>query len=131
MDNFYTILLYIGAFLLVGLIKSISKAGKKKPAVVNNSFSAVEEEKKEPPYDFESIFNFLQETPVLPKTETKPRKTKKPIPAVTVQNEEVITMEKRSDLPITFAEEEKPFVFGDFDLPTAIVYSEILKRPNY
>ena len=131
MDNFYTILLYIGAFLLVGLIKSISKAGKKKPAVVNNSFSAVEEEKRETPYDFDAIFNFLQENPVLPKNETKPRKQKKPSPAVTVQNEEVMIVKKGSDAPVTFAEKEDSFLFDDFDLPTAIVYSEILKRPNY
>jgi len=131
MDNFYTILLYIGAFLLIGLIKSINKAGKKKPAAVNNSFSDVEEKKKEAPYDFDAIFNFLQENPVSPKTEAKPRKQKKSLPAVTVQNEAVMAVEKGSDVPVTFAEKEETFVFEDFDLPTAIVYSEILKRPNY
>jgi hypothetical protein len=132
MDSFYTILLYVGALLLIGLVKSISRAGKKKPAVVaNRSFSAVEEEKEEVPYDFNSMLGFLQESPVLAKTEVKPPKIKKQLSVLSVQNEEDRAMKKRTDTPVTFAEKETSFVFGDFDLPTAIVYSEILKKPDY
>jgi hypothetical protein len=131
MDNFYTILLYVGALLLIGLVRSIGKAGKKKPATVNRSFSAVEEKKEEVSFDFHSIFDFVQETPVLPKTEAKPPKIKKSLPAVYVQNEEDIAIKRGSELSITLDEKEESFIFGDFNLPAAIVYSEILKRPNY
>jgi hypothetical protein len=132
MDNFYTILLYVGALLLIGLVKSISGAGKKKPAVATNrSFSTVEEEKTEASFDFNSMLDFLQENPVLPKTETKPPKIKKPLPVLPIQNEEDRVIMKSADMSVTLAEKEASFIFGDFDLPAAVVYSEILKRPNY
>jgi len=132
MDNFYTILLYIGALLLIGLVKSISGAGKKKLAVVNQrAFSAVEEEKKEDSFDYDSIFDFLQENPVFPKTEAKPSKIKKSSPVLSVQNEGDRTLKRGYDTTVSPAEKEEPFIFGEFDLPAAIVYSEILKRPNY
>ena len=131
MDNFYTILLYIGALLLIGLIKSISGAGKKKTAAINHSFSPIEEKKEDGPYDFNTIFDFLQETPVLPKNEAKPQKIKTSPPPLHVQNERDRAMKKGSDIADSFDEKEEPFIFGKFDLPAAIVYSEILKRPNY
>jgi len=132
MDNFYTILLYVGALLLIGLIKSISGAGKKKPAVaVPRSFSALEEEKQEEIFDYDSIFGFLQENSVSPKIETKISKNKKPSAVLSAQNERDRAMKKSVDTPVPPVEREGSFVFGEFDLPAAIVYSEILKRPNY
>jgi len=131
MDNFYTILLYIGAILLIGLFKSISKSRKKKPAAVNRTFSPIEEKKEDVPFDFNSVFGFLQENPVLPKTEAKPHKNRTPLSAVPVQNEQDRTMKRGSEMAISPPEKEGSFIFGEFDLPAAIVYSEILKRPNY
>jgi hypothetical protein len=130
MDNFYTILLYIGALLLIGLVKSISKAGKKKPAA-NRIFSAVEEKKEDVSADFKSIFDFLQDNPVLPKVEAKPPKIKKQLPALPIQNEADRVIKREAKGHVILAEKEDAFIFGDFDLPAAIVYSEILKRPNY
>jgi hypothetical protein len=132
MDNFYTILLYVGALLLIGLVKSISRAGKKNPApVANRSFSTVEEEKTEVPYDFNSMLDFLQENPVLPKTEVKPPKIKKPPPVLPIQDEEDRVIKKSAEMSTKIDKKETSFIFGDFDLPAAVVYSEILKRPNY
>ena len=132
MDNFYTILLYIGALLLIGLVKSISGAGKKKLAAVNQrSFSAVEEEKKEDSFDYDSIFDFLQENPVFPKTEAKPSKIKKPAQGLSVQNEGDRAIKRDADTAVSPTEKEGSFILGEFDLPAAIVYSEILKRPDY
>jgi len=131
MDSFLTILLYIGALVLIGLVKSISKAGKKKPAVANRTFSAVEEKKEEESFDVNSFFNFLQEAPVLPKTEERPRKNKKLSPVLSVQNEAYKPIKKVEDTPVAHAEKEESFIFGNFNLPAAIVYSEVLKRPDY
>ena len=132
MDSFYTILLYIGAIVLIGLVKSISKAGKKKPAVVNqHTFSAVEEKKDEEFVDINSFLNFLQENSISPKIDAKPKKSRKPLLVVPVQNEQNMPIETSSDSPIFRSEKDKSFIFGEFDLPAAIVYSEILKRPNY
>jgi hypothetical protein len=131
MDNFYTILLYVGALLLIGLVKSISGAGKKKPAAVNRTFSAVEEKKEEVSYDFNSMLGFLQESSVLTKIEKKPQKIKKQLPVIPIQNEEDRTIKKDSETPATLVEKETSFIFEDFNLPAAIVYSEILKRPDY
>jgi hypothetical protein len=130
MDNFYTILLYVGALLLIGLVKSISRAGKKKPAT-QHFFSTAEEKNEEVPADFNSVFDFLQSNPILPKIETKPPKRTKPIPVLSVQNEEDKAGKKAFEPHITLAEKEGTFIFEGFDLPTAIVYSEILKRPDY
>ena len=131
MDSFYTILLYIGALVLIGLVKSISKAGKKRPVATNRTFSAFEEAKEEENADFNSIFNFLQEEPVLPKIEKKPKKNRALSPALSVQNEAYKPIKTSSDTSATRAEKEETFIFGKFDLPAAIVYSEILKKPDY
>ena len=132
MDNFYTILLYVGVLLLVGLVKSISKTGKKKPVVVaNRSFSAVEEKKEETSFDFNSMLSFLQESPVLPKIETIPPKTNKQLPAIPLYNEGDRSTKDIVEKPVISVKKEGTFVLDDFDLPTAIVYSEILKRPDY
>ena len=131
MDNFRTILLYIGALVLIGLVKSIGKAGKKKSVATNHPFSAVEETKKEENFDFDTMFNFLQDNPVSPKIEAKPKKNKKLSPVVVVQNEEDRYIKQASDTPVALAEKEESFIFGNFDLPAAIVYSEVLKRPDY
>ena len=130
MDNFYTILLYIGALLLIGLVKSINKASKKK-STVNHFFSPVADKKEDVSTDFSSIFDFLQENPILPKIETKPTKTKKPFTVLSVQSEEDRTIKKGAEQHTILSEKEETFIFGDFDLPAAIIYSEILKRPNY
>jgi len=131
MDNFYTILLYIGAILLVGLIRSINKAGKKKSAANNRTFFVAEEEKKDEIFDFNSIFNFLPENPVLPKIEEKPRIFRRYSPVLPIQNEEDNSIKRDADTPVVPAEKEESFILGDFDLPAAIIYSEILQRPNY
>jgi len=131
MDNFYTILLYIGALVLIGLVKSINKAGKRKSVATNRTFSVVEETKAEENAGFNSIFNFLQEEPVLPKIEEKPRKNRAPSSALSVQNEAYKPIKKSSDTSVARAEKEETFILGTFDLPAAIVYSEILKRPDY
>ncbi|MCL2510636.1 MAG: hypothetical protein FWF09_01155 [Bacteroidales bacterium] len=132
MDNFYTILLYIGALLLIGLFKSISKAGKKKPvAAISHTFLPVEEEKEEHSFDYDSIFDFLQENSILTKNEVKSQKNKKPPSPLPVQNEQDRAIKKALEAPVIVAEKEPSFVFGNFDLPAAIVYSEILKRPDY
>ena len=131
MDSFLTILLYIGALVLIGLVKSISKAGKRRPVAINRTFSVVEETKEEEKLDFNSIFNFLQDEPVLPKNEGKPKKTKRLSPALSVQNEAYKPIKRVEDALVAHAEKEESFIFGDFNLPAAIVYSEVLKRPDY
>jgi len=131
MDSFYTILLYIGALVLIGLVKSISRAGKKKPVAPNRTFFAVEEKKEEEFFDVNTIFNFSQVEPVLPKTEAKPKKSKEPSPLLSIQNEAHKPLKKALDTHVALAEKEESFIFGKFDLPAAIVYSEILKRPDY
>ena len=131
MDNFYTILLYVGALLLIGLVKSIGKAGKKKQALANRPFYAVEEKKEEDSVDFNSIFSFLQESSVLPKNETIPPKTKQQPPVIPLYNEGDRSTKDIVEKPVISVKKEGTFVLDDFDLPTAIVYSEILKRPDY
>jgi hypothetical protein len=131
MDSIFTILLYVGALVLIGLVKSIGKAGKKKSAMATPMFSVVEEEKREESFDFNSIFNFLQENPVSPQNEVKPRKIKEAKSIVSAHSERDMLVKKSSDTHIALAERDDFFIFGDFNLPAAIVYSEILKRPDY
>ena len=131
MDGILTILLYVGALVLIGLIKSISKAGKKKPIPVISAFSTVEEEKEDDIFNSRSFFDFLQENPVPPPIEIKPKKNKEPQPFLNPQNEGGRSTKTPLNTHITSAEKEESFIFGEFNLPAAIVYSEILKRPDY
>ena len=131
MDNFFTILLYVGALILIGLIKSISKAGKKKPIATNHISAAIKEEKQADGFDIDFPFDFLQENPTLQKAEAKQKKITAPLPVVSIQNEENKPIKKTSDTLVSPTEREELFIFGDFNLPTAIVYSEILKKRDY
>jgi len=130
MDGILTILLYVGALVLIGLVKSISKAGKKKSPVVP-VFSADEEEKEEYFFNSRSIFDYLQENPVPSPIETQPTKTNEPQPFLSTQNEGGRSTKTIPDTHVAAAEKRGGFIFGEFNLPAAIVYSEILKRPDY
>jgi len=130
MDGIFTILLYVGALVLIGLVKSISKSGKKKPNI-SPIFSAVEEEKTEDFFNPRTIFDFLQENSSPPPIEKEHLKTKSIDPFLNPQNEGGRSTKVNPDSPISLAEKESSFIFGDFNLPAAIVYSEILKRPDY
>lgn len=126
MDSLVTILIYVGAFILISVAKSISSSAKKKEGQRAHQTRYSEEEYlPEQDSQFESgddgYAQFLRKMDIgMPygKSDELFEEGQR----VFLSGEE----EKSS-----YSEDETEFILGDFDLKSAIVYSEILKRSDY
>ncbi|MDR0363789.1 MAG: hypothetical protein LBH92_02030 [Bacteroidales bacterium] len=124
MDSFFTILIYVGVFILIALAKSIGGAKKKNRAIPEKEYAEVDDTNYQKDYEMEQARNrhlssqkisnaFFHFAPITP-LETKEQK----VPVDNVVEEELY-------------EEQEASILDDFDLKSAVVYSEILNRPDY
>lgn len=126
MDSLITILIYVGAFILIAVAKSIGGSAKKKgrPGHSHSEYAgATDATGDDLPYQKETddYARYLQNIDTaMPHIEAD---------YLFEEGERVFLAgtEEKGRYP----EEETGFILDDFDLKSAIIYSEILKRPDY
>lgn len=127
-SNIITILVYIGILLLVGVAKSIGRAGKNKnkPAAQPEVRRLLTPEQDAPP----QFSSQQRDNSVVNRAE----KSAGNINAVAERNMMAGDFYKEINAPANAPSHEggeKEFVLEEFDLRSAIIYSEIFRRPDY
>lgn len=126
MDSFVTILIYVGAFVLISVAKSISGSAKKKERqnVPQTIYS-------EDDYHSEQDFSYKKEADDYAQYLQKIDTSMPHIEADYLFEEGERVFRSEVEEKNYYSEDEAEFILDDFDLKSAIIYSAILNRPDY